>query len=746
MSAAAGTHAGLRPVFVLTVLLGSFLLFLIQPMFARIVLPLLGGSPQVWTSAMLFFQTALLLGYLYAHLLRRFTLRTQVIVHLGVFAAAAATLPVATAGWWPPVGDSAAVPWLLGLLTISIGPVFVAVAAQAPLMQAWFARTDDAHADDPYFLYAASNAGSLAALAAYPLLVEPLSGVRDQSRWWSAGFVTLFAMVAVAGWSALRLAGPVAADTPRLTMPRARTLGRWVLLAFVPSGLLLSTTSHLTTDVMAMPLLWVIPLAVYLISFIVAFSAAGPWVTGKSVAFGPATLLILGGSAFMQIGWYGLVYALFGIALLLVVALALHGMLAAERPEAGQLTAFYLAMSVGGALGGLFCAIIAPAVFDWTYEHPILLLAAGALLPARPLTRRIGGLWCHPRAKWWMLTIVPALTAAIAAWTGGATTFEGVTQWKVAGVAMIALVAVLAIGQRGPFLWHFAMLMLALGGWREIRPSFADDQRFRSFFGVYTISRNAELTELLNGTTLHGVQSNVARYRRRPMSYYVPDSGVGRAFMAAPALFGPHARMAFVGLGAGTLACYALPGQTWTVYEIDPVAVRIARNPKLFSYLADCKRDIGVVVGDARHSLAAARPASHDMLAIDAFSSDAIPTHLLTREAFGVYDHALAPGGVLLIHVSNRFLDLAPLIAANARADGWTARELMYVVRGKDPYGQSTSHSDWIALTRTPGAMDRLLRATAGAGWRPLSAGRPMAPWTDDHASIVPVLKLLRNG
>ena len=733
----------LRPLFTATVLLGSFLLFLIQPMFGRSVLPVLGGSPSVWNTAMLFYQAVLLLGYLYAHAIRHLPLGRQLMIHLALFAAAALTLPVAMAEWLPAQGSTPPVLWLLGLLAASIGPVFFVVSAQAPLMQAWFARSNHADAADPYFLYAASNLGSFAALIAYPLLVEPALRLGDQALLWSAGFALLAVLVAACGLAIRGSTVEIAEMTAVSVTWRQRA--RWTLLAFVPSGLLLSTTTHLTTDIMAMPLLWVIPLAVYLLSFIAAFASAGPRLTRIAVRIAPVVLLLAGSWACLTVGASAaLGFAASGIALLFVIALALHGTLALERPAAGALTDFYLWISVGGVLGGVFCALIAPLVFDWPYEHPILLVAAAALIAAPPLLPSFTGLFGDVKMR--IAVIITAVTVSVAAGlqlTGSMESVAASGMNVAAGAGMFLLLgfALLAAGRPLFFACLFATLILALGGWRQIELSNRDGARERSFFGVYTVNPYAgsDVKTLMHGTTLHGVQSLDASRVRVPMTYYAPGSGVGLTMAAAPALFSDAARIGFVGLGTGTLACYARPGQDWTVYEIDPVMVGIARHS--FSYLQHCRPDLRIVIGDARLTLAKAVPAGLDILAVDAFSSDAIPLHLVTREAFRVYGRALQPDGVLLVHISNRFLDLEPVVAAIANAEGWSAGISIYKVPGNQPRGQYFTSSTWIALTRTPARLAALEAATPAGNWRPVEQKPSVTAWSDDFASILPVLK-----
>lgn len=740
----------IRMLFIAIMLMGSFLLFLIQPLFARLVLPVLGGAPSVWNTAMVFYQAALLVGYGYAYLLNRLPFRTQAFLHVGVFALAAITLPIGVHAMGPAVTGDGAAFWLLKLLAVSIGPVFVAVSAQAPLMQAWFARSPDPHAASPYFLYAASNVGSLAGLLAYPFLIEPFTALPFQQGLWSAGFMLLFALVAAGAMTILR-AGPRTPAVVEDDVParNARPIGfgrrlRWVLLAAIPSGLMLSTTTHITTDIMAMPLLWVIPLAAYLISFILVFSARGELFTRGAILAAAPALLVFGGSSFLVPAGLSLLYGVASIFLLLIVATALHGAMAADRPPAAKLTEFYFWMSLGGVIGGIFPALVAPRIFDWTYEHPILLVLAGLMLPARPLTRNIGRLWtAHGRWSRLLRIVSMPLTLVLSFWLDAAFMGVDVPPSQVAALCVIAALAILSIGRPMQFCWHLAMLMLALGGWQQIDISTIKGARERSFFGIYTVEnhRSVGLRNLLHGTTLHGSQSLDPARSRDPLTYYVPGSGVGRAMQAAPGLFGAGARIGVIGLGTGTLVCYATPMEDWTVFEIDPTIVRMATDPAIFSYVSQCKPDIRIVVGDARIKLAEEPAGRFDMLAVDAFSSDAIPLHLLTREAFQGYFRALSPDGVLLVHVSNRFLDLEPVVAAIAAELGLSARRLVYVPTAEEQL-MGYNASIWLALTRDERRMTRFTEEAGGsADWLPLSARREVRAWTDGYASLLHVFK-----
>lgn len=730
---------GTRSRFVLTICAGSFLLFLVQPMIARMALPRLGGAPSVWNSAMLVYQGLLLAGYAYAHMLGRFPARRQAMIHLGLFLASATFLPIGLASWQPPEGTEPAL-WVLWLLGASIGPLFFVVAAQAPLLQRWFAIADGS---DPYPLYAASNLGSFAGLIAYPLLVEPLLTLRAQSIFWSLCYGALFFLVYA---SARRLPpdGPTAATAEEgaSPLPDWRVMLLWTMLAAVPSGLMLATSLYLTTDIVAMPLLWVLPLGLYLLSFTLAF-AVRRGAANLCTLIAPLLLLIGACMAFTG-GVHFPVFVAMGIlAVLFVTATALHARLYDLRPAPAHLTRFYLVMSVGGMIGGLFCALIAPLIFDWTYEYPILLVAAMLLLPPRePFLRLPRLLWENPRRRVWLgaLMLVAGLLLSV---IGGGIL---VPEWKsslLKTISFLAIIAmgVMALGHRLLTAGMLLYLMLCLSGWDKLSQS-VSGMLTRSYFGVYGVAdRSGSERILFHGTTLHGIQNRTPGRERDPTSYYAPESGVGLALRQAPALFGPKARIDVVGLGAGTLACYVRPGQSWRFYEIDPAMAAIARNPADFTFLSRCQPHAEIVIGDARMTLARQSAAGADLLVIDAFSSDAIPMHLLTREALAIYGRRLAPDGLLLIHISNRYLDLRPVLAAGASEGGWQARLRNYRPDKRDA-GRHYTASVWVALSRDRAQLDRLVRRTGADGWQTLS-GRPgFTAWSDDHASILPILKI----
>jgi len=722
---------GLRWLFVAAILTGSFLLFLVQPMIARMALPRIGGAPAVWNSAMLVYQALLLAGYAYAHWLGRFRLRVQALVHVGVLAVAALQLPIGLIATELPGSIEPAL-WVPWLLCASIGPLFFAISAQAPLLQRWYAAASGGR--DPYALYAASNIGSFGGLIAYPLLVEPGLALHGQSWLWTAGYVLVAVLVAGCGLLLPKHSGDAVPILAHSVRPTAGRVAWWIALALVPSGLMLATTTFLTTDIVAVPLLWVLPLGLYLLSFSLAFRE-GSTLPDLLAKFVPVMLLLFGATLIAGHQQFAYLNAAIGLLLLFMVSVALHARMYALRPAPDRLTGFYLAMAVGGALGGVFSALIAPLVFDWTYEYPLLILAAGLLVPQAFLFPALERLWKGPAAAQWRRTaaviVVVVGLATLGFWNPG-DLFGGFSE-QIAFVA-VAAVGLVTVGRRVPFMVALAGALFIFGGQRAIDMSLSG-ARIRSYFGVYTVSDEGGERRLAHGTTVHGLQLLGAR-ERMPTTYYVPGSGVGQAMEALPSLYGPRARVGVVGLGTGTLACYARPGQQWRFFEIDPAVVRIARER--FTFLARCLPDPMVLLGDARLQIDHMPVASLDLLTLDAFSSDAVPMHLMTAEAFASYGRVLAPNGLLLVHISNRFLALTPVVAAAAERGGWHAARMIYQPSALEEQDEA-SISDWIALSHDPAKLDALTRT--GHGWRPLVARRGFAGWTDDYASILPVLR-----
>jgi SAM-dependent methyltransferase len=735
--------------FVITILTGSFLLFLVQPMVARMALPKLGGAPAVWNSAMLVYQALLLAGYAYAHRLSRETPKRQAGIHLLVLLAAAIWLPIGLASMTIPV-DGSPIFWVPWLLVASIGPLFFAVAAQAPLMQRWFGLAGNK--GEPYALYAASNIGSFAGLITYPLLVEPFMPIHEQTWLWSGLYAVLVVLVLTCAWKIWGNRDGIAqsneTESAGTTVIDWKTRIYWIALAAVPSGLMLSTTSHLTTDLMAMPLLWVIPLGLYLLSFSVAFSD-NRTLANLITRIAPSIVLLAAATAFAFFG-NAVIYSLISTVLLLfTVAVSLHAEMYRTRPDASRLTEFYLMMSVGGVVGGIVCAIFAPLLFDWTWEHPLLIFAAALLLPQIRLIP-IGSDNTIDQKGPVRATVLLGLIAFAVGITGGIMDPVGTGWAKMAMTAVLMAVGVFAIGTRLAYGLVVVGIMMANGGYYSMLLS-AENVRSRSYFGIYTISSDmqAGFRWLTHGTTMHGIQS--LKEPKLPISYYGENSGVGLAFAKAEALYGPKAAMGVVGLGSGTLACYAKPGQDWHFFEIDPLMVEIARDRKVFSFLDRCTPKVPIHIGDARLTVAERPAQSMDILAIDAFSSDSIPLHLLTKEAFQVYRRVLKPNGLLLVHISNRHVDLQPVLAAEAKEAKWAI-----AMRDDNPPKKDAERgmrgSKWIALSAEPEMLAKLTGPLVpyaenyDAGkWTAIKAAGTTKRWSDDYASVLPHLSIWEN-
>ena len=720
-----------RWLFTLTILAGSFLLFLVQPMVARMALPQLGGAPNVWNSAMLVYQALLLGGYAYAHFIGRFSLVRQGMIHLVVLGLGALTLPIALADIAPPTPGYEAL-WVPWLFLLTVGPAFFAISAQAPLVQRWFAAHPQA--GNPYPLYAASNLGSFAGLLTYPLVAEPLLAIGQQSLYWAFGYVALIVLVAVAVFSRRGVTGvaqPVVQDTGTHAPATGwKTICLWLALSAVPSGLMLSTTTFLTTDIMAMPLLWVIPLGLYLLSFSIAF-AENRTLAGVFVFLAPVILLLDGGLSMFSADRSDLMAAIASIILLLVIAVALHARLYDLRPHPSQLTRFYLVMSAGGALGGLFTALIAPVVFDWTWEHPLLILAAAALVPLGAWQQMLRRLGRNDRTLRVVLivSVFVLFNAAMLLYeeVRGKAMLDPVEWLALAGILVFA---VLMAVRRWSYVMATLVLLVALGGLSNLQLTL-EGLRERSYFGIYSVREQSDGDlVLMHGTTIHGIQ-RTGDNALEPTAYYGRHSGVGLALGTAEAQFGPGARVGVVGLGVGTLACYHQPGQQWTFFEIDPVVLSYSQSGQ-FTFVQQCAPDAEMAIGDARLELQQLPDDSFDLLVIDAFSSDAIPLHLLTTEALAIYQRVLAPEGVLLMHVSNRYIRLEPMVARLVEARGLQAMVL------EDPAEEAEElySSSWIAIAETRAPLDTL---SATADWR-LLVEPEGAVWTDDYASILPYL------
>jgi len=749
-------------LFAPTIFLSAWLLFLVQPLFAKMALPLLGGTPNVWNAALVFFQATLLLGYLYAHLLTRFVpMRLQVGIHAGVLALAFVVLPLGIGAAWQNPPAEAPTGWLFALFGVCVGLPFLAVSANAPLLQRWFARTGHRDAHDPYFLYGASNLGSMLALLAYPLLIEPLLPLQGQSWLWTGGYMLLAVLIVGCGLLTPGTLGRAKAATDSATSGTKsparpiswRDRGWWIALAFVPSGLLLSVTSFITTDLVAIPLLWVVPLSLFLLTFVFVFARKPlikhEWMVKVQAPFliAAATITFLGssGAALWQMGVV--------LASFFVLAMVCHGELAARRPAAVHLTEFYLWMSFGGILGGAFTALLAPLLFDTVLEFPLLLVLAALLRPKRQRRDPVNAFAGRLVRPQFLDVGLPAI--CILAALGLDPEFANISSAEaIATILLVALCGItLASGIDRPLRLALAVAALMVIGNQAIHWIKREDRIFagRSFFGVYKVARTGDgsFTVLTHGTTIHGVQSTKPAVRRTPHTYYHAEAGIGRVFATAARRNLPVRDVGAVGLGAGEIACYRRPGQRWTFFEIDPMVVRIARDPAMFRYLADCAPKARMAVGDGRLSLSRMQGRNFDLLVLDAFSSDAIPLHLLTREAFAVYLERLRSDGLLMVHISNRYVDLKPVLAALAADAGLNGAVLRHAV-GKDIIKSGfNASSEWVALARSPAALARFLdrdrtpTSQSVARWQPLEKWRGRKVWTDDYSNVLGVLTVL---
>jgi hypothetical protein len=747
-------HQGLtRAAYTATIFLGALLLFAVQPMITKMVLPRLGGSPSVWAVSICFFQAALLIGYLYAFVLNRLpTVLAAVLVHVAVLAAACIALPVALPSSAIAAFEGALYLGLVVLLAGAVGLPFVALAATAPLLQAWFARSDDPQAHDPYFLYRASNAGSLAALLAYPVLIEPLLSLSGQSATWSVGFVLQAVMIA--GCGALILTKHSSAAP--LQLSRANEGGRelsaapvdwkqrlaWVGLSAMPSGLLVAFTTFLTMDVGSAPFLWVVPLAFYLATFIVVFR---PTLPGERWLEAAQPILV--GIALVSQSELGRVSlpldATIGLIAFVVSCLVCHRRLYLRRPAAANLTEFYLWVSFGGVVGGMFSAILAPQIFSSPSEYP-LLLALSLVWRARSLIAPIGRL----EAAAILLSLVAALILGrglAIGWFGMADDWSNLTR----SMLLLTIAATTLAAIRLPRLQSALVVLTALLVAVALNHRFLYSER--SFFGVHRVAELGDYRLLLHGTTLHGAQL-MRTWEGRPRSTNVPPPAVSYFHPTSTHVLGlklaraalpkgkPSASVGVIGLGAGAMACHASPGEAWRFFEIDHLVVEIAKNTRLFNYLSNCAQGSEIVMGDARITMAGQPDGFFDYLLFDAFTSDAVPVHLLTVEAIRLYLEKLSDTGVIALHISNRHLDLVSVVAANVEAvPGLSALK----VNNPGLYNLAALDTVVVLIARRPEVLASAATLARGAD-HPIDivplAPLGVSPWTDDFSNVASAL------
>jgi hypothetical protein len=722
-------------LFATTLFVSAFLMFLVEPMIARMVLPQLGGAPAVWNTCLVFFQFMLLGGYAYAHGATRWLgIRRHVLAHSVLLLMPLLVLPIGL-HQAPPQSSQSPVAWLLLALFGSIGLPFFVLSTSATVLQKWFSTTDDEAASDPYFLYAASNLGSFIALLAYPLAVEPTLRLQEQARFWTIGYAILVALsfgCAAVVWRRTHSLesgerATAASETGEAISWQRRL--RWTGLAFVPSSLLLAVTNYISTDVASVPLLWILPLSLYLLSFIVAFSPSFERVRGVAARLMPLLVIML---ALVLLGEMisplSLVIPLH-LAVFLTIAIVCHADVAHDRPSSSRLTEFYFWISFGGMLGGLFNALLAPIIFSTIVEYPLVLVLACLLrsVPSSGEGRKIAIA---------DLAVPLGIGATVAATVLVNNRFGSMSRFLILGASVPALVAFSQHRHRVRFAASIGMILLA--GALTSSPFGRVVYTARTFFGVNRVRLDdgRGYRFIFHGTTLHGMQSLDRTRSAEPLSYFHRSGPIGQVFAGVPQATATR-DVGVIGLGVGTLAAYRTPVQHWTYYEIDPVVERIARTEQYFTYLSVCGAHCTVITGDGRISLARAEANKYGVFIIDAFSSDAVPMHLITREAMAVYVSKLAPRGVIAFHISNMHLTFSSVLARIAE-DAGLAVLWQREAATDGSWETGKFPSEWVILARERRDFGAL---ASDPRWKvPVAAsGTPL--WTDDFSNILSVIR-----
>jgi hypothetical protein len=734
-------HGANTLLFGVTIFVSSALLFSIQPMIAKMLLPLLGGTPAVWNTCMLFFQAVLLCGYAYALLVSRWSLKRQLVAQLVILCLAFISLPIGLSSSWMnsvPPSDNPSL-WLLMCLAASVGLPFFIVSSNSPLLQKWFSRTATESARDPYFLYSASNAGSLLALLAYPALMEPFFTLRAQGRLWT---VVYGALVLLIGVHALRLwrsrdTEPVIVREETVeAKPSLNRRLRWLLLAFAPSSLMLGVTNYITTDVASVPLLWIIPLALYLLTMVFAFA--------RKPLFSPrlAHLIVPGATVVLLMlyladssGRGSRVLILLHLAYFFFAALMCHGQLAADRPGPRYLAEFYVWLSLGGVLGGIFNALAAPILFNSVIEYPLAILLSCLLLPDK---EGVPGLGKERRLDFALPILIFVFTVGLG-WAA-----DNLAPLQMSGsVFVVALPLFISYPLRKRpvrFALSLGAVILAAGLMTGVGRSTLHSER--NFFGVLRVSadRNLNVHSFLHGSTVHGRQSTDPTRRCEPTSYYHRQGPLARIFKQFETSRA-GGNIAIIGLGAGGTVSYARPGEHWTFYEINPAVVSIAKSPEYFSYLSDCATaPVDIVLGDARLKLHDAKDQWYDLLVLDAFSSDAIPVHLMTQQALDLYLSKVVNNGLIVFHISNRNLDLTEVVSDLAKSRNLTCLSMLDM-EPPQPGGKDPAH--WVVMARNSVDLGTLINDPLA---RPLNSTSPEDVWTDDFSNILSVFKWTKTG
>ncbi len=730
------SRLALVSIFTVSIFLSASLLFSVQPLFAKLALPLLGGASNVWNTAMIFFQGSLLLGYIYAHLISKYLpLIGQAVVHILVMLVGVFFLPLAISSGWTPPTEGVQAFWLIALFGVSIGVPFFAISANAPLLQHWYSLTNQKDAKDPYFLYSASNAGSLLSLCLYPIVFEPLFRLQEQTHMWSLGYFGLIAcLLATAIYAQRNRRENFVENVKEISKPVNWTKrGLWVLLAFLPSSLMLGLTSHMTNNIASAPFLWVAPLALYLLTFVIVF-AAKPLVTTQQIGrLFPAVIFaaIIFGFVLKN---FIILSILLSLLTYFIIALMCHSRLVDNRPDASRLTEFYIFMSIGGVLGGIFNALIAPMIFNGTYEYLIVLLLTYAAVP-----REIKN--GPKRAK----SIVTLALGAIIGFGLFSVLDSFKTPFTVAALAG-GVVFVYALSRVQAERKFAIANIIFLCGFVFGMPPFLNkvmgktQLQSRSFFGVISVKAIETPYGLMHrfdhGDTIHNYQLQDPALRKIPLAYYSNGNSFDRALQAVRRKH-PHINLAMIGLGAGAMACYEKPEDDWTYFEIDPEVVKMAKNPAYFSYLSECSFESDIRIGDARLTLQGLPDNSQHMIIVDAFSSDSIPTHLVTREAMALYLEKLREDGMMFFHTSNRVMDVASVIVRLADDAGLASRYIsLSDFEGQD-YAEFHGPSRGVLVGRISDLDESIGNDTHWVKYEP---SHHVGLWSDDYSSVLSTL------
>ncbi len=728
-----------------TLFISASLMFVLQPLFGKLMLPLLGGSPAVWNTCMVFYQMLVFLGYLYAHYLStRLSNTRQIQLHAAIIFISLIALPVALPESMVPPTDTNPTLWLVGILFISIGFPFFVISTTSPLIQKWFSQVGHHTSHDPYYLYAASNIGSLLALLSYPFIIEPNIGLNMQKLTWTGGYIGLILLIAACGWFFIRYSQQTYAEGEEQEVlseePSLLTKFHWLALAFVPSSLLLGLTNFVSTDIAAVPLLWIIPLTLYLLSFVLVFSRWANIIHRISLQLQPIVLLPFIAYSFINPAilpyWLDLTLHLTAFFLAIMVC---HGELAKNRPHTAYLTLFYLIMSFAGMLGGMFNTFVAPFIFQGIYEYPLMIVAALLLRPTEK-AEDSSDQW----KVWGIQTIFPILLFVLG-WIIYISVSDLGGYMDNIGTALIMFAGLTYAFRRqavGLALLTGVVIFFIVG--LRIHMSNTVYQQ-RTFFGVLSVrdsvlineqGRPEKYKELFHGTTKHGAQRLAKGLEQEPLTYYSRPGPMGQLFKEYDDV-NQQWKVAVVGLGAGALACYAKPLQAWTFYEIDPVVIDIALDADYFSYLQRCTPKADMIVGDARLSLMAEPNDKFDLLVIDAFSSDSVPTHLLTQEALQLYFSKIKANGILAFHITNRHLDLKKVLADHSTQLHYAALIQEFKPKRDIPLVVAT---DWIVLAKKESTLAPLYKNGLGR-WQKTGLYFDIKPWTDDFTNIVSIWK-----